>query len=294
MIANAALVLIGARRITTFGETTSEESRIINAVYDDVRDEVLQEHPWGFAQKRATLVDMTRTAQDDWVTATVYAIDDIVLASTGLYYKCTTAHTSSALFSTDSAKWTLYLTWVTAIVYIKGDRVYNDGIEYACLVNHTSTTHAANLTSLYWVATELVEFDEDGMDYLYYLPTDYLKVNMLSARANWKMEGQRLLSDTGDLKIIYTYNLDTPSQYSPNFRMALATRLAAEICFNITQAQQKAADLLGKYEEIALPKAIGSDGQQGTPIEIQQNDWEDARDSNGTYLTHSTGVWHPA
>jgi hypothetical protein len=77
-IANLSLSLIGSKNITTFGETTTEEGRRINATYAFVRDEVLMEHPWTFAQKRVALVDMTRTEQDTWLTATDYAVDDIV------------------------------------------------------------------------------------------------------------------------------------------------------------------------------------------------------------------------
>jgi len=45
--------------------------------------------------------DYTPTA---WVTATSYALDDVVTESGSVYY-CTTAHISSALFTTDSANW---------------------------------------------------------------------------------------------------------------------------------------------------------------------------------------------
>ena len=45
--------------------------------------------------------DYTPTA---WVTATSYALDDVVIESGSVYY-CTTAHTSSAAFVTDSANW---------------------------------------------------------------------------------------------------------------------------------------------------------------------------------------------
>jgi hypothetical protein len=45
--------------------------------------------------------DYTPTA---WVTATSYALDDVITESGNVYY-CTTAHTSSALFADDSANW---------------------------------------------------------------------------------------------------------------------------------------------------------------------------------------------
>jgi len=47
------------------------------------------------------------TDRGAWVTATAYAVKDIVL-DTGVYYICITAHTSGATFAGDAAKWRVY------------------------------------------------------------------------------------------------------------------------------------------------------------------------------------------
>ncbi len=281
-IANLALSLIGSKNLTTFGETITEEGKRINATYAFVRDEVLMEHPWSFAQKRVALVDMTRTAQDDWETITDYAVDDIVYDPTlTYYYKCLIAHTSSALFATDlaAADWVLYTSWVTGTVYAKGDKVYNSGIEYACLVNHTAAAlFATDLASVYWVATELVTDLDDTIINVLYLPTDFLKVNKVSdSYAVYELLGNRLLADTDTLSIKYTYSNDDPTLYSAMFVTALATRLAAEVCFNLTQSKQKAQDVLEMYESIALPRAMAADSAEGTAEETDQFEWEEAR-----------------
>lgn len=55
-----------------------------------------------------TITYITGNRFSTWVTATSYAIDDVV-TSGGRWYRCTTAHTSSAAFATDQAsKWTAY------------------------------------------------------------------------------------------------------------------------------------------------------------------------------------------
>jgi hypothetical protein len=54
-IANMALAKLGAASITNFVQSGSNEALAINTVYDDVLEEVLSEHPWSFAQKRAAL-----------------------------------------------------------------------------------------------------------------------------------------------------------------------------------------------------------------------------------------------
>lgn len=53
-LANLALKKLGARAISSFNED-SAEARAVSVVYDDVRDFVLSEHPWSFAQKRWSL-----------------------------------------------------------------------------------------------------------------------------------------------------------------------------------------------------------------------------------------------
>jgi len=65
-IANMALTKIGAERITSFAQE-SEEARKISAVWNYILDELLAEHPWTFAQKRAqlALLDTTPAMTDD-------------------------------------------------------------------------------------------------------------------------------------------------------------------------------------------------------------------------------------
>lgn len=57
-IANNALTLIGAEPITSFSDDTTQ-GRAINRVYDDLRQELISEHPWNFAVKRASLASST-------------------------------------------------------------------------------------------------------------------------------------------------------------------------------------------------------------------------------------------
>lgn len=284
IISNLALSLIGAKNITLAELTTpvTEESKRIAAVYNSIRDEVLMEHPWSFAQKTVTLADMTRTSQDDWTTATAYAVDDIVYDPTlTYYYKCLIAHTSTTLFATDlaAARWVLYTSWVTGTVYAKSAKVYNSGIEYACLVNHSSSAlFATDLVSVYWVVTEKVVDMDDDITNILYLPTDFLSVTRISdSDATHRLLGNRLLADTDALSIEYTYSNDDPTLYSAMFVTALASRLAAEICFNITQSAVKAGNVLEKYEKVDLPRAMAADSKQGSPEGLEMTEWESSR-----------------
>jgi hypothetical protein len=300
IIANLALSKFGETLITTFGETTTPQGRKINASYAPMLEEVLEEHLWSFAQKRVALVDMTEPEDyDDWVTATVYAVDDIVYDPTNAkYYKCLIAHTASALFATDltAVKWILYTSWVTSTVYAVGDNVYNSGISYVCLTHHSSGTFATDLTALKWVATETLSLTEDSVSVIYYKPTDWVKGPNLqsSTSAIVRVEGTRILSDTGGLKVGYTYLNDDPTSYTGKFITAFASRLAAEICFGVVESATKAKDLREVYESVDLPRAIASDSQQGTPLGLQQGDWENARLSGGGFVARPNDeTWHP-
>lgn len=53
-ICNNALIECGADRISSITQDT-KSAILLNAVYEQVRDQVLADHPWNFAIKRATL-----------------------------------------------------------------------------------------------------------------------------------------------------------------------------------------------------------------------------------------------
>lgn len=78
-IANFALSKLGSRRIISLSEDT-EEARVISATYDLILDEVLCEHEWSFAQKRAALaqLDTTLPMTDDGVSIVYAKPPDII------------------------------------------------------------------------------------------------------------------------------------------------------------------------------------------------------------------------
>lgn len=294
-IYNDALSLVGGRRLATVTDDV-EEQRIITEIYGDCRDFVLSEHPWTFAQKRAALINMTMPDVDLWVAATAYVVDDTVKFNS-VDYNCLVANTST-IFSVDlaAAEWEEKLTWVTATGYAVGDQVYESGLSYTCLIAHTSGTFATDLTALDWVQSEELIMDADGMAYIYYKPTDYLETTLLSdTSAKTKMEGIRILSDTSGLKLKYTYALDTPSLYTAQFSKCLAQYIASKIAFSVTESATKSEALLDEYVKIVLPKTVSSDSKEGSPKEVQADEWEIARRSGGTGIAGGTGdnTWYP-
>lgn len=64
-IVNSALIKLGVEIISSLPGTT-RQGTIANEQYSKIRDELLYEHPWNFAIKRATLVPTSNTPEFDF------------------------------------------------------------------------------------------------------------------------------------------------------------------------------------------------------------------------------------
>jgi hypothetical protein len=67
-ICNLALSNLGKDNISALTEA-SAEARACNQFYDHVRKLLLQEYPWGFAGKSASLASITNDKEGDWLYA---------------------------------------------------------------------------------------------------------------------------------------------------------------------------------------------------------------------------------
>ena len=71
-ICNQALIALGATTIVSLTEN-SKNARLCNAIYKQTRDDVLTDHVWNFAQKRAVLATLSEEpAWDEDEMAVVY------------------------------------------------------------------------------------------------------------------------------------------------------------------------------------------------------------------------------
>lgn len=90
--------------------------------------------------------------------------------------------------------------------------------------------------------------------YEYALPSDFLRLDMIDGRypstvmdnyigaetAEYAIEGGKILTNIpAPLKIRYCRRIEDPSMWDVLFREALACRIAAEICEDLTQSNQK-------------------------------------------------------
>jgi len=128
--------------------------------------------------------------------------------------------------------------------------------------------------------TDTIPFSTEleTLSYCYQRPNDVIRIfGTNDTAAYWKEEADKILSDTSGLGIIYTYLNEDPALYTPSFVEAFSDKLAAEICFPLLNSVSKVKELLEVYEKISLPKAKSDNAQTGTPREVNDNYWLNAR-----------------
>jgi hypothetical protein len=77
-IVNNALNIIGASNITDLGEA-SKTARVMNQMYENVRDDVFRAHPWNCLIRRATLAQSVDTPAFDYAYQYALPIDPYCL-----------------------------------------------------------------------------------------------------------------------------------------------------------------------------------------------------------------------
>lgn len=80
-IINRALAKMGDQRITDRSENTNR-ARIMDSIYDGVRDELLRDCPWNFATQRDTLSADPAPPVYEWATAFAVPADFLYMVAT--------------------------------------------------------------------------------------------------------------------------------------------------------------------------------------------------------------------
>ncbi len=80
----------------------------------------------------------------------------------------------------------------------------------------------------------------------------------------FKVEGRKLLTNDGEVKIVYTKRITNPSLFDPMFFQTLSTWLASKLADAITKDREKSDSLVKQALEVLLPMAAAVDGQEGS------------------------------
>lgn len=135
-------------------------------------------------------------------------------------------------------------------------------------------TKRSNLSAV----VNTLDFNDIGEENVYAKPTDMIRIFSTNpVRAQWREEGDYIISDSSDLGVRYVYYLDTPSKYPIYFVEAFADKLASDIAYAIVNSATLATTFIEKYEKISLPKALAANSQTGIQQVLQDDAWELAK-----------------
>ena len=112
-------------------------------------------------------------------------------------------------------------------------------------------------------------------DYEFQLPGNCLRVLSVSDGTNiisdFKVEGRKLLADDTTVQIKYIANITDPNQYTSQFIYVLASRLAAEIAYAVTNNKATAEQMFDLYLS-RLQTAKETDAQESSSVEVLDED----------------------
>lgn len=126
-----------------------------------------------------------------------------------------------------------------------------------------------------------------GYQYQYALPADFLRLDMIndeypaavmdnyigSEVFDYTIEGNVILTDIGaPLKLRYIARIEDPNQWDVNFREMLASRIAMEICEDLTQSDTKKQAAQKDYSR-AKTNAIRMGAIEKPPTVPPDNSW---------------------
>lgn len=133
----------------------------------------------------------------------------------------------------------------------------------------------------------LVSVPAFGYDYQYAVPSDFLKLDMVNDQfptevmdnyvtgelLDWVLEGNLILANiAAPLKLRYLARIEDPNAWDPNFREALACRLAAELAEDLTQSNQK-RQLAWEEYKMAVVRAVKSNAIERIPVTVGDTPW---------------------
>jgi hypothetical protein len=165
-----------------------------------------------------------------------------------------------------------------ALTLLSADRIQalNDTSEQARKINAIfESTRDSMLAEHNWnfamKERQLSLLDEtpimDAWTLVYQLPSDCLRVVTFEGDYEFAIYGNKLYTNSDDARIVYVSKVTDPNLFSAGFVKALASRLAADIAFGITQnaTMTQNMDAMAQRD---LKEAKCSDGGEGKGVRV--------------------------
>ena len=116
-----------------------------------------------------------------------------------------------------------------------------------------------------------------GFSMEFQIPNDCLRILEIDAQdSEWMREGNVVRTDTSTLSVLYVSSSTQPGQYDACFSEVFATKLAADVCYAITQSVSLADALDKKYKDL-LREARSFDAQEGGTRQVYAREWLNSR-----------------
>ena len=113
-----------------------------------------------------------------------------------------------------------------------------------------------------------------GMRNYFQMPSDLVAIVEVSdPNARWEVEGELILTDVETFGIEYVYNLTDTSKYPAYFIDAFACKLAADMCYELTNSNEKTMTLLDLYKGEYLPIAKTKNARAGSAPMVRDDAW---------------------
>lgn len=117
-------------------------------------------------------------------------------------------------------------------------------------------------------------WNDKGMKYAFQLPSDFIAVfGVMDPHAVWDIEGDTLLSNAPAFGIKYVFFCTDANKYPAFFVDAFACKLAADMCYEITNSNEKAFSLLELYKGEYLPVARTKNSRECSTPKINDSEW---------------------
>ena len=304
LIHNLALGLIGEYGIEdTTASRALKQNLLCVRYYPSARDLTLRAHPWNEAKKRIVIAqaddkpvfgyDRRYTQPADALR--ILSVNDsfgadqrnksmgvdaweveqgVIYSNSGRVpqtWATNTKYVDGEFFSSTA------VNWATGTAYIADQFVKNGGLVYQVLVDHTSTTIAADIA-----ASDLGD-GVQGSTGTYEVLVSHISDTLLTdvAAANIAAVGP----EARVIFVEYIFQLTDTTLFSINLEEAISLQLAIKILTGIKNDPAGKAELINEFERLTMPKARSVDGAEGKPKPIFNSSWIRAR-SSGTM-----GAW---
>lgn len=112
-----------------------------------------------------------------------------------------------------------------------------------------------------------------GGQNMFELPSDMVRIFETRSNDAYTIEGNKLITSAGSFGIKYTYPCENDSIYPAYFVDAFAYRLAADMCYDLTNSASRTNELLDIYTGHYLPIAISKNAKEKTSGQVQDDLW---------------------